>query len=94
MHVLYNHMGFVVSLLEPCNKVGPSYQGSIAIHVHHMYFLLHTQGDGVMETMQMLCANNVDIPVGKIVYTGMLNERGGYETDCTVTRTAPNKLDT
>ena len=39
----------------------------------------------------MLCANNVDVPVGKIVYTGMLNKRGGYETDCTVTRTASNK---
>ena len=51
----------------------------------------HTQGDGVVESMQMLCSNNVDVPVGKIVYTGMLNERGGYETDCTVTRTAPNK---
>ena len=52
---------------------------------------LHKQGDGVLESMQMLCANNVDVPVGKIVYTGMLNERGGYETDCTVTRTGPNK---
>ncbi|XP_065914699.1 pyruvate dehydrogenase phosphatase regulatory subunit, mitochondrial-like [Dysidea avara] len=49
------------------------------------------EGDGVVESMQMLCSNNVDVPVGKIVYTGMLNERGGYETDCTVTRTAPNK---
>ena len=41
--------------------------------------------------MQVLCANNVDAPVGKVVYTGMLNDRGGYETDCTVTRTATNK---
>ncbi|XP_065914697.1 pyruvate dehydrogenase phosphatase regulatory subunit, mitochondrial-like [Dysidea avara] len=49
------------------------------------------EGDNVVEIMQMLCSNNVDVPVGKIVYTGMLNERGGYETDCTVTRTAPNK---
>ena len=39
----------------------------------------------------MLCVNNVDVAVDKIVYTGMLNDRGGYETDCTVTRTATNK---
>ena len=58
---------------------------------YYVDFLPHIQGDGVVESMQMLCANNVDVPVGKIVYTGMLNERGGYETDCTVTRTAPNK---
>ena len=53
--------------------------------------VLLLQGDGVVESMQVLCANNVDVPVGKIVYTGMLNDRGGYETDCTVTRTATDK---
>ena len=35
-----------------------------------------------------ICANEVDVPVGRIVYTQWLNERGGIEADLTVTREA------
>jgi glycine cleavage system aminomethyltransferase T/glycine/D-amino acid oxidase-like deaminating enzyme len=38
--------------------------------------------------LQRLCANDVAGPPGRVVYTGMLNERAGYETDLTVTRLA------
>jgi 4-methylaminobutanoate oxidase (formaldehyde-forming) len=36
--------------------------------------------------LQRLCANDVDVPVGASVYTGMLNKRGTYESDLTVNR--------
>ncbi len=36
--------------------------------------------------LQRLCANDVAVAPGRVVYTGMLNERGGYESDLTVTR--------
>jgi 4-methylaminobutanoate oxidase (formaldehyde-forming) len=36
--------------------------------------------------LQYLCANNVDQPVGRVIYTAMLNPRGGIECDFTVTR--------
>ena len=49
-------------------------------------FLL--QGPDVAVTLQRLCANDVDGPVGRIVYTQMLNRRGGIECDLTVTRLA------
>ena len=39
-------------------------------------------------SLQRLCANDVDVPVGRIVYTQMLNRRGGIECDLTVTRLA------
>src|SRR6202040_293687 len=35
-----------------------------------------------------ICANDVDVPPGKVVYTQWLNERGGIEADLTVTREA------
>jgi len=35
-----------------------------------------------------ICANEVDVPIGRIVYTQWLNERGGIEADLTVTREA------
>lgn len=44
------------------------------------------QGRDAEPVLQYLCANNVSGPVGKVVYTPVLNERGGFETDVTVTR--------
>ncbi|MDM8553394.1 FAD-dependent oxidoreductase [Desulfococcaceae bacterium HSG7] len=49
------------------------------------------QGRDAMKELQYLCANDVDVPVGKVVYTQLLNERGGIEADLTVTRLAPDK---
>jgi sarcosine dehydrogenase len=44
------------------------------------------EGADTEAILQHLCANDVAVPPGRIVYTGMLNERGGYESDLTVTR--------
>ncbi|MFN8073309.1 MAG: FAD-dependent oxidoreductase [Mycobacterium sp.] len=42
--------------------------------------------------LQWLCTNDVAVPVGRAVYTGMLNARGTYEADVTVTRTGPQEF--
>ena len=44
------------------------------------------QGRDACTALQRLCAGDVDVPPGKIVYTHMLNRRGGIETDVTVNR--------
>jgi glycine cleavage system aminomethyltransferase T/glycine/D-amino acid oxidase-like deaminating enzyme len=44
------------------------------------------QGRDALAVLQRLCANEMDIPIGKMVYTAMLNERGGFESDLTVMR--------
>ncbi|MEW6265707.1 MAG: FAD-dependent oxidoreductase [Thermodesulfobacteriota bacterium] len=49
-------------------------------------FLL--QGPDAQAALQWLCAGDVRVPTGKVVYTPMLNERGGYEADLSVTRLA------
>ncbi|MFM8775725.1 MAG: aminomethyltransferase family protein, partial [Actinomycetota bacterium] len=46
------------------------------------------QGPDAMSVLNQICANDVDVPVGKIVYTQWLNESGGIEADLTVTRQA------
>uniref|UniRef100_A0A4X2M981 Pyruvate dehydrogenase phosphatase regulatory subunit, mitochondrial n=2 Tax=Vombatus ursinus TaxID=29139 RepID=A0A4X2M981_VOMUR len=38
------------------------------------------------ELLQYLFSNDLDVPVGHIVHTGMLNEGGGYENDCSIAR--------
>jgi 4-methylaminobutanoate oxidase (formaldehyde-forming) len=46
------------------------------------------EGPEAMAVLQRLCANDVDVPPGRIVYTAMLNGRAGIECDLTVTRLA------
>ena len=41
--------------------------------------------------MQRICAADVAVPLGKVVYTQILNHRGGIEADLTVTRLAEDK---
>lgn len=50
------------------------------------------QGRDALAVLQRLCANEMDVPVGKMVYTAMLNERGGFESDLTVMRQAANQF--
>lgn len=40
--------------------------------------------------MQYLCSNDIDIPVGGLVHSGMQNEIGGYENDCMLVRLDTN----
>jgi len=49
-------------------------------------------GPGACAFLQGLCANDVDVEPGRIVYTQMLNRRGGIETDFTVTRLGPDRF--
>ncbi len=42
--------------------------------------------------LQWLCTADVGAEVGKSVYTGMLNERGTYESDVTVTRVGADEF--
>lgn len=43
-------------------------------------------GPGALEALQWVCAADVDVPVGEVVYTPWLNQRGTYEADVTVAR--------
>jgi len=44
------------------------------------------QGEDAESILQYLCANDVAVPPGTTVYTGLLNARGTYESDLTVAR--------
>jgi glycine cleavage system T protein len=49
-------------------------------------------GAGALDLLQRLCANDVDVRVGRLVYTQVLNRRGGIESDLTVTRLADDRF--
>src|SRR6202045_4521191 len=44
------------------------------------------EGPDAARTLNHVCANDVAVAPGKMVYTQWLNERGGIEADLTVTR--------
>jgi 4-methylaminobutanoate oxidase (formaldehyde-forming) len=44
------------------------------------------KGRDALALLQRLCANEIDVAPGRIVYTAMLNSRGGFESDLTITR--------
>ncbi|MDB5077161.1 MAG: FAD-dependent oxidoreductase [Chloroflexi bacterium] len=48
-------------------------------------------GTDVVPYLQYLCANDMDRPVGTVIYTQLLNERGGIECDVTITRLAEDR---
>ncbi|MBL4806517.1 MAG: GcvT family protein [Rhodobacteraceae bacterium] len=47
---------------------------------------IRVEGRDACSFLQRLCANQINVASGKIVYTQMLNPRGGIECDLTVTR--------
>lgn len=49
------------------------------------------KGRDAEEVLQGIVANDVAVPPGTTVYTGMLNERGTYESDFTLTRLAADQ---
>jgi glycine cleavage system aminomethyltransferase T/glycine/D-amino acid oxidase-like deaminating enzyme len=59
----------------------------VLMDLTHMSKIL-VQGRDAEKVLNRICANNVSVPVGRIVYTQWLNNRGTIEADLTVTRLA------
>jgi len=55
-------------------------------------FIVRGDRNSVVSYLQTLCSNDVNIPVGGIVPTGMQNEGGGYENDCLLIRRDNNSF--
>ncbi len=47
---------------------------------------IRVEGRDALAFLQRVCANDMDVAPGRIVYTQMLNARGGIESDLTVSR--------
>jgi glycine cleavage system T protein len=51
---------------------------------------IRVEGRDATSFLNRLCANQMDVKPGRIVYTQMLNHKGGIESDLTVTRLSEN----
>jgi 4-methylaminobutanoate oxidase (formaldehyde-forming) len=59
---------------------------AVALFDQTSFGKLLISGRDAESLLQWLCTADVGVEPGRAVYTGMLNERGGYESDVTVTR--------
>ena len=65
---------------------------AVALYDQSSFSKLQLQGHDALAVLQRLCANVIDIPIGRMVYTAMLNNRGGFESDLTIIRQQPDRF--
>ena len=65
---------------------------TVALYDQSSFSKLLLAGRDALAVLQRLCAKNMDVPVNRMVYTALLNERGGFESDVTVIRQQPNAM--
>ncbi len=65
---------------------------AVGLYDQTSFSKLLLQGRDALQVLQRLCANEMDVPVNKMVYTALLNERGGFESDLTVIRQAQDRF--
>ena len=51
---------------------------------------IRVEGDDAGSFLNRICANDMTRPSGSAIYTAMLNQRGGFESDLTALRLAPD----
>ena len=67
-------------------------RSSVAVFDQTSFSKYLVTGRDAEASLQWICTNDVAVPVGTVVYTGMLNRRGTYEADLTVTRVAEHEF--
>jgi glycine cleavage system aminomethyltransferase T/glycine/D-amino acid oxidase-like deaminating enzyme len=61
-------------------------RSEVALFDQTSFAKIAVRGPDAEAALQYLCAGDVAVPPGRTVYTPLLNDRGGYEADVTVTR--------
>src|SRR6185312_3891889 len=59
---------------------------AVALFDQSSFSKLEVRGPGALAFLERMCANRIDRPVGTVVYTQLLNQRGGIEADLSVLR--------
>lgn len=75
-----------------CREEQRAARQAAAIFDQTSFAKLLVRGRDATKLLQWLCANDIDVAPGRIVYTAMLNRAGGYESDCTVIRQAEDSF--
>jgi glycine cleavage system aminomethyltransferase T/glycine/D-amino acid oxidase-like deaminating enzyme len=82
----YGRQNWFETVARECRNTAEN----VALFDQSCFVKYMVDGHDACSVLNRICANDVDVPVGKLVYTQCLNERGGIEADVTITRVAEN----
>ena len=77
---------------EACRQECLALKDKVALFDQSSYPVFFLEGNDALTTLNYICANNIDVDTGKVVYTQWLNENGGIEADVTITRMSANRF--
>jgi dimethylglycine oxidase len=64
----------------------------VALYDLTAFTKIEVSGPGALAYLNGLAANQIDQPPGRVVYTSLLNARGGIKADLTITRLGPDRF--
>ena len=65
---------------------------TVALFDQSTFTKIGFSGPDALTYLQRLCANDIDVPPGRIVYSALLNPRGTFESDLTLLRLAEDRF--
>ncbi|MEM1430623.1 MAG: FAD-dependent oxidoreductase [Pseudomonadota bacterium] len=65
---------------------------NVTLFDHSCFAKFMVEGPDACAALSPLCANDIDVAVGRLVYTQWLNPQGGIEADVTVTRLSETRF--
>jgi 4-methylaminobutanoate oxidase (formaldehyde-forming) len=74
------------SWFDLCGEECRNTASHVTLFDHSCFVKYEVDGRDAMRVLNHVCANNIDVAPGRVVYTQWLNEAGGIEADVTVTR--------
>ena len=83
---VYDHSFHRPSWFQHAQAEQKAAREGVAMIDYSMLGKLMVEGRDAERFLQRVCTNDMDLPVGRVAYTLMLNDRGGIESDVTVAR--------
>jgi 4-methylaminobutanoate oxidase (formaldehyde-forming) len=74
------------SWFDACGAECRNTAENVTLFDHSCFVKYQVEGRDALSVLNRVCANQIDVPVGRVVYTQWLNGQGGIEADVTVTR--------
>lgn len=78
----FSHPGWFAAEQAECKAT----REGVALFDQSSFQHIRVEGRDALALLQRVSAADIDVNIGKTVYTGWLNERGGFESDLTITR--------
>ncbi|MGH8705718.1 MAG: GcvT family protein [Burkholderiales bacterium] len=85
MHYTLGRPNWLDAVIEEQRAV----RNAVGVFDQTSFGKLLVRGRDALGVLERLCANRIDLPVGRVVYTAMLNAQGAFESDFTVHRLGP-----